>query len=146
MPIFRPICFLSASWSYFNSKGHHAVRSFIILKNINFNQVMTGSCKSDKTCIMLLFLVATVVGLDRVIPQVFKCQTPWRKKSKIVKFSSNLYYMFHGENIDIIRTLNDVVWWGFDRKCHRYLFVLLLMFPFFWQTDWKCIECDVLGK
>ena len=42
--------------------------------------------------------------------------------------------------------VNDVVWWGFDRKCHRYLLVLLWMFHFFWQTDWKCIKCDVLGK
>ena len=42
--------------------------------------------------------------------------------------------------------INDVVWWGFDRKCHRYLLVLLWMFPLFWRTDWKCIKYDVLGK
>ena len=42
--------------------------------------------------------------------------------------------------------LNDVVWWGFDWKCHRYLKALLWMFPFFWRTDWKCIKCDVIGK
>ena len=37
--------------------------------------------------------------------------------------------------------LNDVVWWGFDRKYHRYLLVLLWMFHFFCRTDWNCIKC-----
>ena len=40
-------------------------------------------------------------------------------------------------------TINNVVWWGFDRKCHRYLLVLLWMFHFFCRTDWKCIKCDL---
>ena len=42
--------------------------------------------------------------------------------------------------------VNDVVWWGFDRKCHRYLLVLFWMFHFFCRTEWKCIKWEVLGK
>ena len=43
--------------------------------------------------------------------------------------------------------LMDVVWQGFDRRCHRYLLVLLFMNVLFLLSNrLQCIKCDVLGK
>ena len=74
------------------------------------------------------------------ISRPFTKQVKNDKEKQWKKFEADVWKIFFG------LTFNDVVWWGFDRKCHRYLLVWLWTFPFFWRTDWKCIKCDVLGK
>ena len=128
-------------WNLSTSNIYHCVsKAMVVCKKANFCIVASPSCHFSAYSSKRHFLlnkrkIYKSYYVD--FQQVFSVFHFRRGESTRPKPNHDL------GNLD---ALNDVVWWDFDRKCHRYLLVLLWRFPFFWRTSWKCIKCDALGK